>query len=90
MDNRVTSFLMKVMNGTESEVAIKESGVDELTTNEVLTEIAGVWNKNTLEAMMNFQKWVDTSSEMLSALQVLKKNNDSVRELNKSLTDLEN
>ena len=89
MDNRVTSFLMKVMNGTETDVAIKESGVDELTTNEVLTEIAGVWNKNTLEAMVNFQKWVDTSSKMLSALQILKKNNDSVKELDKSLTDLE-
>lgn len=89
MDNRVTSFLMKVMNGTEVEVAIKESGVGELTTNEVLTEIAGVWNKNTLEAMVNFQKWVDTSSKMLSALQILKKNNDSVKELDKSLTDLE-
>lgn len=80
---------MKVMNGTEVEVAIKESGVGELTTNEVLTEIAGVWNKNTLEAMVNFQKWVDTSSKMLSALQILKKNNDSVKELDKSLTDLE-
>lgn len=89
MDSRVTSFLMKVMNGTEAEVAIEESGVGELTTNEVLTEIAGVWNKNTLEAMVNFQKWVDTSSKMLSALQVLKKNNDSVKELNESLTDLE-
>lgn len=55
MDSRVTSFLMKVMNGTETEVAIKESGVSELTTNEVLTEIAGVWNKNTLEAMVNFR-----------------------------------
>lgn len=89
MDSKVTSFLMKVMNGIETEVAIEESGVGELTTNEVLTEIAGVWNKNTLEAMVNFQKWVDTSSKMLSALQVLKKNNDSVEELDKSLTDLE-
>lgn len=89
MDSRVTSFLMKVMNGTETEVAIKESGVSELTTNEVLTEIAGVWNKNTLEAMVNFQKWVDTSSKMLGALQILKKNNDSVKELGESLTDLE-
>lgn len=89
MDSRVISFLMKVMNGEESEVAIKESGVSELTTNEVLTEITGVWNKNTLEAMVNFQKWVDTSSKMLSALQILKKNNDSVKELDNSLTDLE-
>lgn len=89
MDSRVTNFLMKVMNGTEVEVAIKESGVGELTTNEVLTEIAGVWNKNTLEAMVNFQKWVDTSSKMLSALQILKKNNGSVKELDGSLTDLE-
>ena len=47
MDSRVTNFLMAVMNGAETEVAIKESGVGELTTNEVLTEIAGVWNKNT-------------------------------------------
>ena len=39
--------------------------------------------------MVNFQKWVDTSSKMLSALQILKKNNDSVKELNNSLTDLE-
>lgn len=89
MDSRVSEFLMKVMNGAETDVAIEESGVGELTTNEVLTEIAGVWNKNTLEAMVNFQKWVDTSSNMLSALQTLKKNNDSVKELDKSLTDLE-
>lgn len=89
MDSRVSEFLMKVMNGAETDVAIEESGVGELTTNEVLTEIAGVWNKNTLEAMVNFQKWVDTSSNMLSTLQTLKKNNDSVKELDKSLTDLE-
>ena len=89
MDSRVTSFLIKVMNGTDVETAIKESGVGELTTNEVLTEIAGVWNKNTLETMVNFQKWVDTSSKMLSTLHILKKNNDSVKELYKSLTDLE-
>lgn len=89
MDSRVTSFLMKVMNGTEAEVAIKESGVGELTTNEVLTEIAGVWNKNTLEAMVNFQKWVDTSSKMLSALQKLKDMCHSTKELDNALSSIE-
>ena len=88
MDSRVTTFLVAVMNGKETEDAIKISGVGELTTNEILTEIAGVWNKNLLEAMVNFQNWVSTSDKLLNALHTLKKNNDSVRELDNALVNL--
>lgn len=81
MDSRVTKFLTDVMNGKETNVAIEESGVRELTTDEVLTEIAGVWNKNTLETLVKFSEWANTSDALIKALQTLKKSSEDVKGL---------
>ena len=85
MDSRVTKFLTDVMNGKETDVAIEESGVRELTTDEVLTEIAGVWHKNTLEALVKFSEWADTSDTLIKALQTLKKSSGDVKELDAAI-----
>ena len=42
MDSRVTKFLTTIMNGTDTETAIKDSGIEEMELRDVLTEIAGV------------------------------------------------
>lgn len=81
MDSRVTTFLVAVMNGENTEKAIEISGVGELTTDELLTGIAGVWNKNTLEAMLNYQKWIDASTQMIKTSKLVKDNIKNIKGL---------
>lgn len=40
MDKRVKNFISAIENGVETELAIKESGIDEMNTHDVLVEIA--------------------------------------------------
>ena len=81
MDSRVTTFLVAVMNGESTEKAVEISGVGELTTDELLTGIAGVWNKNTLEAMLNYQKWIDASTQMIKTSKLVKDNIKNIKGL---------
>lgn len=81
MDSRVTTFLVAAMNGESTEKAVEISGVGELTTDELLTGIAGVWNKNTLEAMLNYQKWIDASTQMINASKLVKDNIENIKGL---------
>ena len=65
MDSRVTKFLVAIMNGTDAETAINDSGVDEMKLRDVLTDIAGVWNCNTVEALLNYQNWANSSIKIM-------------------------
>lgn len=89
MDARVTKFLTTIMNGTDAETAIKDSGIEEMELRDVLTEIAGVWNNNTLEALLNYQKWTNSSMKIMNALQTLKDKCNSVKELDNALSMIE-
>lgn len=89
MDSRVTKFLTTIMNGTDVETAIKNSGIEEMELRDVLTEIAGVWNNNTLEELLNYQKWTNSSIKIMNALQTLKDKCNSVKELDNALSMIE-
>ena len=89
MDSRVTKFLTTIMNGTDAEIAIKDSGIEEMELRDVLTEIAGVWNNNTLEALLNYQKWTNSSIKIMKALETLKDRCDSTKELDNALSMIE-
>lgn len=90
MDSRVTKFLMAIMNETDAEVAIKESCIGEMELKDVLTEIAGVWNSNILEELLNYQKWINSSNKIMNALQKLKDMCCTTEELDKALSSIEN
>ena len=40
MNNKVKNFITAIKNGTDVEIAIKESGIGEMNTYDVLIEIA--------------------------------------------------
>ena len=89
MDSRVVKFLTAIMNGTDTEAAIKDSGIEEMELRDVLNEIAGVWNNNTLEALLNYQKWTNSSIKIMNALQKLKDMCHSTKELDNALSSIE-
>lgn len=89
MDSRVVKFLTAIMNGTDTEVAIKDSGIEEMELRDVLNEIAGVWNNNTLEALLNYQKWTNSSIKIMNALQELKDMCRDTKELDNALSSIE-
>ena len=89
MDTRVVKFLTDIMNGTDAEVAIKESNIEEMELRDVLNEIAGVWNNNTLEALLNYQKWTNSSIKIMNALQKLKDVCHTTKDLDNALSMIE-
>ena len=89
MDSRVVKFLTTIMNGTDTEVAIKDSGIEEMELRDVLNEIAGIWNSNKLEALLNYQKWTNSSVKIMNALQTLKDKCNNMKELDNALSMIE-
>ena len=89
MDSRVTKFLVAIMNGTDAEKAINDSGVAEMKLRDVLTDIAGVWNCNTLESLLNYQNWANSYIKIMNALQKLRDKCNSTKELDNALSMIE-
>lgn len=56
----VNYFLGLVLHGEDVNVAVEKSGIGNMSVKDVVTEIAGVWKANTLEAIL---KEVDVIKE---------------------------
>lgn len=56
----VNYFLGLILHGEDVDVAIEKSGISNMSVKDVVTEIAGVWKANTLEAIL---KEVDVIKE---------------------------
>lgn len=80
MDNRVAKFLTEIMNGTEPNTAIENSGVGEMKFKDVLKEIAGAWKANRLEAILNCEEVIPNEE-----YQKLKEALNTIKELDKAL-----
>lgn len=80
MDNRVAKFLTEIMNGTESNTAIENSGVGEMKFKDVLREIAGAWKANRLEEILNCEEVIPNEE-----YQKLKEALNTIKELDESL-----
>lgn len=80
MDNRVSKFLTEIMNGTESNTAIENSGVGEMKFKDVLREIAGAWKANRLEEILNCEEVIPNEE-----YQKLKEALNTIKELDESL-----
>lgn len=87
MDNRVSKFLTEIMNGTEPNAAIENSGVGEMDLRDVLVEIAGVWNVNLLESLINHPKWNEVSDK-IADYQKLRDAINTIKEMDKALDSL--
>lgn len=95
MKENIRNFVEMVANGKDVMVAANETGVIEMNTHDLLSEMSivlgGKQFANTLKsAMERFSNWVEASQALLGSKKSLEGILSSVEELDNTLKDTDN
>jgi len=93
MRENVNKFVEMILNGTDIMYAANETGIIEMSTYDLLSEISVILGSkkyvNTIKsAFESFSNWVSASTAMLNACESLKSSINSVNEFDNALTGI--
>lgn len=94
MRENVRSFVEMIADGKDVMVAANETGVIEMNTHDLLSEVSivlgGKQFTNTLKsAMERFSNWIEASQVLLGSKESLENMLSSINDLDNSLKDLD-
>lgn len=94
MRENVRNFVEMVANGKDVMVAANETGVIEMNTHDLLSEMSivlgGKQFANTLKSVMErFSTWVEASQALLGSKESLENMLGNIKDLDNSLKDLD-